>query len=162
LATEAKVAAREPLKPGTETVFVDLRLENDGAEPRWLVLRSNLQDPLAESFRSALVHACGFDAAPDVPYLQAQGPTTGFVAFRLAPGASLQLERFAFRARGGEGFELWDVSEIRSDGEAVAVGVPLEGALNVPTAFRRVTNATLARGAEVELDVEARRALDLA
>ena len=160
------VAARKALKPGTETVFVDLSFENREPVPRWYVLRSNLQDALEESLESALVQVCGFEETGEFSYLQAQSPKTGFVAFHLASGATLSLASFAFRARGEAAFELWDVSEILCDGKQLDLCFPheltIEGERRVAEAFRRATRGTYAnKSAEVTLALTQRWTLPL-
>ena len=160
------VAARKALKAGAETVFVDLSFENREPEPRWYVLRSNLQDALEESLESALVQVCLFEETGEFSYLQAQSPRTGFVAFHLAPGATLSLASFAFRARGEPSFELWDVSEILCDGKTLELCFPheftIQGECRVAEAFRRATGGTYAnKRADVTLAVTHRWTLSL-
>ena len=161
------VADRKPLKPGSETVFVDLTLENREATPRWIALRRILDEPLSESLSSALVQACGFEGHPEVHYLQAQSPKGGLFGFHLAPGATLTIQRFAYRTDdGAPAVEVWDVAEVLCDGEPVArafvAEFTVQGDQRIAEGFRRETRSTHGnKRADVVLQVDQRWTLAL-
>ncbi len=164
------IRRRKGLRPGSETVFADVTLMNGAESARWFVLRAQLHEPLQESFRAELLQVCGFDSNPGVRCLQALGVDTGFLAFQLAAGATLELESLGVRMNGGSGaFELVEAEGLLdSDGRELetlfvaseATPSPpmlIDGQVRVSKAHqRRTLRTSKARGVEVNVGVVAR------
>jgi hypothetical protein len=153
------VVRRDAKGPGSETLHVDLTLTNRRDAPRWFVLRAYLHEALEPRLRASLLQLCGLEAE-GVRYLQALAEGGGgFVAFRLAGGASLEVRGFVFRSMGAAGLEVWEVGAIHVDdgsGERAAedcfdADLELAGAVSAGGG-RRSTRATR-KGLDVRLDV---------
>lgn len=107
-------------KPPSVTYSLDLRLANEADEPRWFLVGGKPGAQLPA--RVDALETMQFLNPPTGAYLQAYGEPDGFLAFRLAGGASLSLDGLEMTS-----FEPAAALDVWTSPTVLADGAPLEG-----------------------------------